>query len=381
MHGESMPDGRFVLEAVAKTLGFPLRQLPTRSEGDSWQRMLDDAQFAAATFQFVAALKRSLDVVLITEHIDESLLLLGRRAGWSTQDLLYISQKRRKQKSRSTAGAGGAGGAAAAATDPSPAARAAGSGLLHTATDWPAAAALRAPAAPWLWPHELDSVVRANRLDALLRPCVPRLRPCVYPSCNPACLGCNPACLVAATTFSVQVRANWLDTLLHAHFNRTLWRHVAAEWPGEKGGAALRTELARFRTLRAGVLRRCGACEEAGVGPCLARARAAPAAEVTPHLCWMLSQDTRSWTEHFFQRAALRFDARAASRAAACGLRADAPGDGQAGVTTGNVRWWRCPATRRVSPSCSRIPPGRGQSHKYSAWHCMCSWRETLPSG
>jgi len=25
------------------------------------------------------------------------------------------------------------------------------------------------------------------------------------------------------------VRANWLDTLLHAHFNRTLWRHVAAE--------------------------------------------------------------------------------------------------------------------------------------------------------
>ena len=176
MHGESMPDGRFVLEAVAKTLGFPLRQLPTRSEGDSWQRMLDDAQFAAATFQFVAALKRSLDVVLITEHIDESLLLLGRRAGWSTQDLLYISQKRRKQQPRSAAGAGGAGGAgdaggaAAAATDPSPAARAAGSGLLHTATDWPGAAALRAPAAPWLWPHELDSVVRASRLDTLLQP-------------------------------------------------------------------------------------------------------------------------------------------------------------------------------------------------------------------
>jgi hypothetical protein len=28
----SIPDGRFVLEAVAKTLGFPLRQLPTRAE-------------------------------------------------------------------------------------------------------------------------------------------------------------------------------------------------------------------------------------------------------------------------------------------------------------------------------------------------------------
>ena len=192
MHGEPMPDGRFVLEAVAKTLGFPLRQLPTRGEGDSWQRMLDDAQFAAATFQFVAALKRSLDVVLITEHLDESLLLLGRRAGWSPQDLLYISQKRRKQQPRSTGGAGGAGGAAAAATDPSPAARAAGSGLLHTATDWPAAAALRAPAAPWLWPHELDSVVRASRLDRH----TPAASPVCLPGCDPACLyGCSPAAL------------------------------------------------------------------------------------------------------------------------------------------------------------------------------------------
>ena len=79
MHGELPPDGRFVQEAVAKTLGFPLRQLPTRAEGDSWQRMLNDPEFAAASFQFVAAMRRSLDVVLVTEHIDESLLLLGRR--------------------------------------------------------------------------------------------------------------------------------------------------------------------------------------------------------------------------------------------------------------------------------------------------------------
>ena len=166
-----------------------------------------------APLQFVAALKRSLDVVLITEHIDESLLLLGRRAGWSAQDLLYISQKRRKQQPRGAGGAAAAAGAAGAvvadaaaadATDPSPAARAAASGLLHTATDWPTAAALRAPAAPWLWPHELDSVVRAN----------------------------------------------WLDTLLHAHFNRTLWRRIDAEWPGARGGAALQAELARFRALQ-----------------------------------------------------------------------------------------------------------------------------------
>ena len=60
-------------------------------------RSIDDAEFAAAAFQFAAALKRSLDVVLVTEHIDESLMLMGRRAGWGPTDLLYISQKRRKQ--------------------------------------------------------------------------------------------------------------------------------------------------------------------------------------------------------------------------------------------------------------------------------------------
>ena len=121
----------------------------------------------------------------------------------------------------------------------------------------------------------------------------------MHRSCNPGASQLQPGCIAAATlrarpasTPSAQVRANWLDTLLHAHFNRTLWRRVAAEWPGERGGAALRAELARFRALRAAVRRRCGACEAAGVGPCLARARAAPAAEVTPHLCWMLSQET-----------------------------------------------------------------------------------------
>jgi len=211
------------------------------------------------------------------------------------------------------------------------------------------------------------------------------------------------------------LRANWLDTLLHAHFNRTLWRQLEQQWPGEPGRAALQArtarslarasphassragtarlswpspaptppfrapqaELAAFRALRAEVLRRCAACDKEGAAPCLARARRAAgggAAEVTPHLCWMLSQDTKAWSEHFFQRMALRFDARAAARASSGG----APPDGDAGVTTGNVRWWRCPKTRRVAPSCARLPIGgrANQELRYSAWHCMCSWRE-----
>ena len=69
---------------------------------------------------------------------------------------------------------------------------AAGTGLLHTATDWPPAATLRAPAAPWLWPHELDSVVRASRLDTH----TPAASPVCLPGCDPACLyGCSPAAL------------------------------------------------------------------------------------------------------------------------------------------------------------------------------------------
>ena len=95
---------------------------------------------------------------------------------------------------------------------------------------------------------------------------------------------------------------------------------------------------------------------------------------LTELLYGTFSQDTKAWSEHFFQRMALRFDARAAARASSGG----APPDGDAGVTTGNVRWWRCPKTRRVAPSCARLPIGgrANQELRYSAWHCMCSWRE-----
>ena len=364
--GQLMPDSRFVMEAVAKTLGFPRREFATPKERDNWHRMLGDESFAAVAFAFVAALRRSLDLVLVTEHIDESLLLLRREAGWSNQDVLYISQKRRKQNvptaaaaarggGRGGGGAGGAGGGGGGNVGlPSPAAKAAASGRLHTVLDTPSAAALRAPAAPWLWPHELDTVLRAN----------------------------------------------WLDTLLHVHFNRTLWRRVEQTYGGGSvGEARLRRELAQFRALRATVLRRCAACERDGVGRCLARAHAqagggaggvaagagAARPDVTPHLCWMLSQDTKAWSEHFFSRMALRFDARAtladAAGAAAGGGGGGGGGGGlrsHAGVRTGNVRWWRCPRTRGVAPNCARIPPGAAHP-KYSAWGCMCSWREAPP--
>ena len=368
--GQLMPDSRFVMEAVAKTLGFPRREFATPKERDNWHRMLGDDSFAAVAFAFVAALRRSIDLVLVTEHIDESLLMLRRAAGWSNQDVLYISQKRRKQNVLTAAAArgggskggggggsrGGGGGGGGNVGLPSPAAKAASSGRLHTVLDTPSVAALRAPAAPWLWPHELDTVLRAN----------------------------------------------WLDTLLHVHFNRTLWRRVEQTYgKGSDGEGKLRGELAQFRALRATVLRRCAACERDGVGRCLARAHAAAGGggtadasagagagagammqpEVTPHLCWMLSQDTKAWSEHFFSRMALRFDARAtlADAAAAAGSAAGGGGGGlrtHAGVRTGNVRWWRCPRTRGVAPNCARIPPGSAHP-KYSAWNCMCSWRET----
>ena len=46
---------------------------------------------------------------------------------------------------------------------------------------------------------------------------------------------------------------------------------------------------------------------------CLQRARRSPR-HAPPHFCWQLRQDTTSWTEHFFSRSAMRFDATAATK-------------------------------------------------------------------
>ena len=158
----------------------------------------------------------------------------------------------------------------------------------------------------------------------------------------------------------------------------SLRSQLGEAWPGADGAAELAREVASFRATRSRLKEGCAACERAGAAACLERARAA-ADFPPPHLCWSLRQDTRSWSEHFFVRMALRFDARAALRERAGasdeghgGRRAGRAG---AGVRTGNVRWWRCPRSRRVASACAQLPPGAAQP-KYSAWHCLCTWRE-----
>ena len=312
---------RYVQESVANTLGWPLNPRP---RADDYDRMLKtDATFARLALDWLGALSRSLDVVLISEHYDESLLLLARKLHVSPMELMYLSQKRRKQS------------AAASSAMHTPAARAALSSLaVGNVTAWPEVAQLDDPDGPWLWPNELDTVLRAN----------------------------------------------WLDSLAYMLFNATLWSQIHEQWPGATGEQSLQSELTNFRATRLSVKSGCTRCEALGAGECLRAARAS-ASVPPPHLCWSLRQDTRSWSEHFFRRMALRFDAAAAASSSATapptlmgGLahRRAARGDVDgAGVTTGNVHWWRCPEGRAVESRCSRL-----KAASYSLSECACSWRE-----
>lgn len=351
-----IPNFRFVQESIANTLGWPL---PPQTRSDDLARMLappggaqassrsglrgggghdatqGGAAFATLALDWIGALASSLDVVLLSEHFDESLLVLARTLGVAPTSLLYISQKRRATPSSAAA--------AAAHSQRSPAAAAALSAAsLANASAWPPAALLDAPDGPWLWPNELDMTLRAN----------------------------------------------WLDALAYLHFNATLWTQVGQLWPGKEGAAALRQELASFRATRARLVDGCNECERLGAARCLDLARSVARAP-PPHLCWSLRQDTRSWSEHFFKRLALRFDAAAAARPeapplrvvrrmrresrAAAPARAAGDADGGAGVRTGNVNWWRCPESRAMTPRCARLDRG---SERYSLWDCgVCDWR------
>jgi len=350
-----VPDSfRFVKEAVANTLGWPLLPMP---HANNWRRMLngggggstgdggrsDGAGGGSAggsspglALEWLASLARSLDHVMISEHFDESLLVLGRILDVPAHELIYISQKRRVEDKGAKAGRA----ATKAAKRKAPAALAAGSpAALGSSTAWPSEVMLRDPEGPWLWPSDLDGVLRAN----------------------------------------------WLDSLAYMYFNATLWKRIGEFWPGE-AGANLQAELASFRRTRAAVLTGCRACEQLGAAACLEAARASPA-QVPPHFCWSLRQDTKSWSEHFFKRMALRFDAAAAVRTPATGGgKGEGTGGGtgegsspsaggddadHAGVKTGNVRWWRCPATRAVSAHCSQL---RREIYAYSLWDCACQW-------
>ena len=345
---------RFVKEAVANTLGWPLLPMP---HANNWRRMLngggggstgdggssDDAGGGSAggspglALEWLASLARSLDHVMISEHFDESLLVLGRILDVPAHELIYISQKRRVEDKGAKAGRA----APKAAKRKAPAALAAGSpAALGSSTAWPSEAMLSDPDGPWLWPSDLDGVLRAN----------------------------------------------WLDSLAYMYYNATLWKRIGEIWPGEAGLVNLQAELASFRRTRAAVLTGCRACEQLGAAACLEEARASPH-QVPPHLCWSLRQDTKSWSEHFFKRMALRFDAAAAVRTPATGGgtgegAGGGTGEGSfpsaggddadhAGVKTGNVRWWRCPATRAVSAHCSHL---RREIYAYSLWDCACQW-------
>lgn len=310
---------RFIGEAVANTLGWPQTMLPLT---DNYWRMLGEGggggrgggrgggaaeRGPRLMLDWVAALSRSLDLVLISEHFDESLLVLSRMLQVPSHVLLYISQKRRAKLKTPLPG------------ERSPAALAAASTRdLVNVTRWPEDAMLRDHNGPWLWPSDLDGALRVN----------------------------------------------WLDSLAYMYYNASLWARIEALWPGTEGKAVMQAELAGFREMRAAAVSGCAQCEKLGAAGCLDAARGS-AFRITPHFCWSLRQDTRSWSEHFFKRMALRFDAAAAARESASGT------EKAAGVTTGNVKWWRCPDTRGIAERCHRL-----QSHPRHAglWDCACQW-------
>mmetsp|Transcript_9253 Transcript_9253/g.28004 ORF Transcript_9253/g.28004 Transcript_9253/m.28004 type:complete len:193 (-) Transcript_9253:272-850(-) len=182
---------------------------------------------------------------------------------------------------------------------------------------------------------------------------------------------------------------NWIDSLLYIHLNHSLWQRIEAAWPGPSGRHSFAKELSAFRAFRAAVQTSCMRCERVGPSSCLAAASRAPR-HAPPHFCWQLRQDTSSWSEHFFSRMAVRFDAVAAAREAA----SNGPGIGAAstamekkqflghkrrrreedqsnsGVITGNVNWWRCRDGRKLREGCVHKFHPRGGS----AWDCLCSW-------
>jgi hypothetical protein len=170
-----------------------------------------DGNAAALAFRWLAAVAAGFELAIVTEHFDESLLLLGKEMGWPVQDLIYLSQARRRhhgnrfrlhllhtavrissqschssqplilagtprlpldcltssndpQKRRKSGRA-----SSAHPYDRAPAARAvANSSMLGLVHAWPEAQTLRDLDAPWLWPHELDAVIRGARLSEVL---------------------------------------------------------------------------------------------------------------------------------------------------------------------------------------------------------------------
>ena len=171
---------RFVQESTANTLGWPLEPRPL---ADNWEAVLRQRDFASTTFNWLAALARSLDLVLISEHFDESLLLLASELRLPPTELVYFSQKRRptdRKAGRRARPQGSQPPAALAAIDPA---------QLRGVSGWPSAAAMEEPDGPWLWPRELDATLcaavgRALSLPAL-QPAPPPAPPRPAPATSP----------------------------------------------------------------------------------------------------------------------------------------------------------------------------------------------------
>ena len=317
---------RYIKEAVANTLGWPLEPTPL---SDGYRRMLGDGSMGGGggsggpfggprlPLDWLASLARSFDLVLIAEHLDASLLLLSRLLGIPSHELIYISQKRRAQDTKKKLVGGQTPVALAAMT---------AKGLANTSA-WPDAEMLLDADGPWLWPSDLDAALRAN----------------------------------------------WLDSLAYMYFNATLWERIEQVWSGPTGQASFVAELATFRATRAAIVASCVGCEGMGSQRCLDEARATPG-RPSPHFCWTLRQDTRSWSEHFFKRMALRFDAAAAAREVPHSARARGMDGASAGVRTGNVNWWRCGTTRAVGSQCSKLSRARNSLPQYGLWDCACHW-------
>ena len=106
-----LPDFRYVQESVPNTLGWPIgptghggtsRSLGGEKSGppqepvplaDGYSEMLiGDGRAAALAFRWLATVTTGFELAIVTEHFDESLLLLGKEMGWPMQDLLYLSQ-------------------------------------------------------------------------------------------------------------------------------------------------------------------------------------------------------------------------------------------------------------------------------------------------
>ena len=78
-------------EPNVKSLSFTNNRQSIDLGFDAVNHKFNDTQYIQS---FIERLEKSLDVVLITEYFDQSVILLKRLLGWTTQDVLYFTKIR-----------------------------------------------------------------------------------------------------------------------------------------------------------------------------------------------------------------------------------------------------------------------------------------------